>query len=79
MSDEKPVPCGWCGKEPTYWELGDRHVCTNVDCIAFRGDWNEKQRNILAARRRDFEAGARWAGKLVDERERAADKRGRKP
>lgn len=64
-------PCAWCGKEP-YESCAEGDYCRGGDlcrpdygCNCELSDiqslsrvgWNDKQRAILAQRRKDFEAG----------------------
>lgn len=65
MSDETPVPCGWCGKQPTLVPYGKGTVFSECDCLGAPefnwvynvDEWNKLQRKIVAARRKDYEAG----------------------
>ena len=67
MTDDKPeiIPCGWCGKEPHHRSDIDSCQCSNKECLTRKvGDflyrvetWNETTVEILAQRRKDFNAG----------------------
>lgn len=69
-------PCGWCGKNPEVeWDeyRGNRvgHSCLVVmkagitDLIRPMA-WNKEQNDILAQRRKDFEAGFKLGHKSGD-------------
>ncbi len=53
--------CGWCRKEPKIW--GVHAGCQTPECIGNNDveypleEWDATQRRILAARKKDFEAG----------------------
>lgn len=64
MTDETPKvePCAWCGKDAR--QSAHYAWCDNKDCpesqlpgTNFISSWNDRQRRILAARRKDFDAG----------------------
>ena len=80
MTDETPIPCAWCGKEPrSKPTMADptnlRYECRTDGCFENYGftlwEWNAKQRRILAQRKADFEAGvlraAAFKSEIVDE------------
>lgn len=68
MTDEISK-CAWCGKEPErfprFHDLEDGCICSSKDCPGAIGipidatEWNDLQAQILEARRKDFEAGAK--------------------
>lgn len=67
MSDEA-VPCGRCGKEPEVLAPSWPDIVwrSDSDCLERVSwelpEWNARQARILAARRKDFEAGASLCG-----------------
>lgn len=76
MSEEKPLPCAWCGKEPRAKKhvLEDRidiqclgpcpSPTLNMPFASGSYNWNMLQSRILAQRRKDFEAG--WQDGVVE-------------
>ncbi len=67
MSEQKPLPCAFCGHEPTgrIFSAYMYYLCMNEDCLSRIGDlapfvlrqWNYFHAAIMAQRRKDFEAG----------------------
>lgn len=65
MTEEKPLPCAFCGREPREDIEGTKNMyCATPTCTPTLRtysmhlyDWNVTQRIILDMRRNDFEAG----------------------
>lgn len=69
MTDQKPLPCAWCGREAAIDQIAfqdEYYWCCNSFCelgpdsneSLVLEDWNKRQTAILKQRRKDFEAGA---------------------
>ena len=64
MSEQKPLPCAFCGHEPeNTWDYITASIfCPNKSCVISEEGlniftWNIFHAAIMAQRRKDFEAG----------------------
>lgn len=64
MTDEKSKveKCAWCKNGPSHWKppySWTEHTCEHQRFAGPPDQWNSTQLRILAARRKDYEAGLR--------------------